>query len=85
MSDNVAKLAALYADFKGQFPNVKPITVRELKEKLHGAHGQSIILVDVRTPQEWEVSRLPGNVLSTDAFDKVRSNTAKSTPLVTYW
>ena len=85
MSDNAAKLATLYAGFKGQFSNVKPITAGQLHEELHGPHGQSTILIDVRTPHEWEVSRLPGNVLSTDAFENVRSKTAKTTPLVTYW
>ena len=31
------------------------------------------------------MSRLPGNVLTTDAFETVKSRTAKSVPLVTYW
>ena len=85
MSDNAAKLAELYAGFKDQFPNVKPITAKELHSELQGPNGQSIILLDIRTPQEWEVSRLPGNVLTTDAFETVRGETAKSAPLVTYW
>ena len=85
MSDNAAKLAKLYAGFKGQFPKVKPITVKELHDELQRPNGQSIILLDIRTPQEWEVSRLPGNVLTTDAFETVREDTAKSAPLVTYW
>ncbi|CAL5229898.1 g13316 [Coccomyxa viridis] len=84
MSDNAAKLAELYAGFKGQFPKVKPITVKELHDELQRPNGQSIILLDIRTPQEWEVSRLPGNVLTTDAFETVREDTAKSAPLVTY-
>ena len=85
MSDNAAKLADLYAGFKGQFPNVKPITAKELHDELQRPNGQSIILLDIRTPQEWEVSRLPGNVLTTDAFETVKGETAKSAPLVTYW
>ena len=85
MSDNAARLAKLYSDFKGQFPTVKSVTAKELHKELQGPSGQSIILVDVRTPQEWQVSRLPGNALSTDAFEVVRGKTAKSAPLVTYW
>lgn len=85
MSDKAAKLATLYAGFKGQFPNVNAITAKELHDELLSPNRQGITLIDVRTPQEWEVSRLPGNVLSRDAFDTVRGKTPKSAPLVTYW
>ena len=85
MSENAAKLAELCAGFKGQFPNVKAVTAKELHDEMQSPDGQDITLIDVRTPQEWQVSRLPGNVLSTDAFEAVRGKTGKSAPLVTYW
>ena len=85
MSDKSARLAALYAEYKGQFPNVKAITARQLNVKLHSPSEKDIMLLDVRTPDEQKVSRLPGNVLSTDTFETVKSKTSKSTPIVTYW
>jgi len=85
MSDNSARLAALYVEYKGQFPNVKAVTARQLNDKLQSPSGKDMMLLDVRTPDEQKVSRLPGNVLSTDAFDVVKSKTSKSTPIVTYW
>ena len=49
MSDNAAaaRLAELYAAFKGHFPNVKPITAGELHNELQGPNGQSILLIDI--------------------------------------
>ena len=64
---------------------MKAVTARQLNDKLQSPSGKDMMLLDVRTPDELKVSRLPGNVLSTDAFEVVKSKTSKSTPIVTYW
>lgn len=82
MSESAAKLTTLYGDFVKQFPDVRGVTARQLNEELQSPSGKDIILVDVRTPDEQKVSRLPGNVINSDSFES--TNTAKATPLVTY-
>ena len=85
MSENATRLSHLYKEFAQHFPDVEPITARQLDEELQGPKGTEVILIDVRTAEEQQVSRLPGRVLTRDAFDSIISQTAKTTPLVTYW
>ena len=85
MSENATRLAHLYKGFAQQFPDVKPMTARQLNEELQGPKGAELVMIDVRTVEEQQVSRLPGRVLSRDEFDSIIYQTAKSTPLVTYW
>ena len=70
---------------RSTFPIVKVITARQLHEELQGPKGADLILVDVRTVEEQQVSRLPGRVVTRGAFDSIVNETARSTPLVTYW
>ena len=85
MSENATRLARLYKEFAQQFPDVKPITARQLDQELQGPKGAELIMIDVRTVEEQQVSGLPGRVLSRDDFDSIIYQTARSTPLVTYW
>lgn len=85
MSASAAKLATLYQGFTNQFTNVKSVTAAQLHTELQDPDGKKITLIDVRTPEEQRVSRLPGSVLSKDAFEERSSSIAKSAPLVTYW
>lgn len=85
MSASAAKLATLYQGFTNQFTNVKSVTAAQLHTELQDPDGKKITLIDVRTPEEQRVSRLPGSVLSKDAFEERSSSIAKSAALVTYW
>ena len=49
------------------------MTARELHERLQGPEAGSVVVVDVRTPEEWGVSMLPGNTLTADAFERRRA------------
>lgn len=85
MSASAAKLATLYQGFTSQFTNVKSVAAAQLHTELQDPDGKKITLIDVRTPEEQRVSRLPGSVLSKDAFEERSSSIAKSATLVTYW
>jgi rhodanese-related sulfurtransferase len=50
----------LRASLRSQFPQVQWITTRELAAWLEDRHRQPPVLLDVRTEDEWKVSRLPG-------------------------
>jgi rhodanese-related sulfurtransferase len=50
----------LNASLRIQFPEVRWITTRKLMSWLEDRHRQPPVLLDVRTPDEWEVSHLPG-------------------------
>src|SRR5713101_5982691 len=50
----------LNASLRIQFPEVRWITTRELTSWLEDRHRQPPVLLDVRTPDEWNMSHLPG-------------------------
>jgi len=50
----------LNASLRIQFPEVRWITTRDLADWLEDRHRQPPVLLDVRTPDEWDVSHLPG-------------------------
>ena len=84
-SSKAADLAEMYRGFAAQFPEVKGITAKELHALLEqGPDKDSVVLVDVRTDGEREVSMLPGNVLTKEEFER-RKEELKSHQLITYW
>jgi rhodanese-related sulfurtransferase len=63
---------------------VKGISAKELHEMLNGSQRDNVILVDVRTPGEQAVSRLPGNVLTKEEFEQ-RKDSLDNPRIVVYW
>lgn len=62
---------------------VEDITAEELRELLE-KDPKSIILIDVRTPEERQVSQIPGLVLTPAEFDEKKAD-LKQTTAVCYW
>jgi rhodanese-related sulfurtransferase len=65
-SDSQKKQAVyqMYAGYKQDFPEVSDITPREAMRLL--AQKEKVVLVDVRSPEEQQVSMLPGAVTRED-------------------
>jgi rhodanese-related sulfurtransferase len=57
-----AKVYQMYAGYKKEFPEVRDITPREVMQLL--TEKKPVVLVDVRTAEEQQVSMLPGAVTS---------------------
>jgi len=71
-----------FARHKTSFPEVEDITAEELHKLLEDDPG-AVVLVDVRTPEERQVSQIPGRVLSPAAFDAQKAE-LKGTTAVCY-
>ncbi|MEM8828436.1 MAG: rhodanese-like domain-containing protein [Cyanobacteria bacterium P01_G01_bin.19] len=57
-----SQIIAMYREYAREFPQVKGITVQKLQQLQQ--QNQNIILVDVRSPKEREVSIIPGAITS---------------------
>ncbi|KAK9836830.1 hypothetical protein WJX74_009081 [Apatococcus lobatus] len=80
-SDCRAELERKYKGFESSFPRVEAVDVKSLRSQLQDTEGKPCI-IDVRTPEEQQVSVIPGSV-SRDAFEAHKDEYRK-TPLVTY-
>ncbi|GJM27319.1 MAG: hypothetical protein DHS20C16_37340 [Phycisphaerae bacterium] len=69
----------MYSEYQEGFPEVPEVEPAELAEAL--ADG-STVLVDVREPREWAVSRIPG-AITLDAFERAK-DTYRDRPIVAY-
>lgn len=69
-----------------RFPKVEWISTQELADWLADKGRQPPVLLDVRTPEEWNVSRLPGarRVDPNAPVESVAAGISKETPIVTY-
>ncbi len=69
-----------------KFSDVDWITTAQLTAWLHAPDRPPPVLLDVRTPAEWDVSHLPGaRRVDPDASAQIAaSGLSKSTPIVTY-
>ena len=69
----------MYSDYQEGFPDVPEVGPEELSQAMED--GQTVV-VDVREPREWDVSRIPGAI----ALDTFESNQAqyKDRPIVAY-
>lgn len=76
----------LEASLRNQFPQVQWITTRELADWLQDRHRQPPMLLDVRTPEEWNVSHLPGaqRVDPGASLEVALPGASKEVPIVTY-
>ncbi len=69
----------MYSEYQKGFPEVPEVQPAELAEAL--ADG-STVLVDVREPREWDVSRIPG-AITLDAFERDKAK-YKDRPIIAY-
>jgi rhodanese-related sulfurtransferase len=71
---------------RAKFSDVDWITTRQLADWLNSKEGPAPVLLDVRTPAEWEVSHL-ANARRVDpdaSAEEVANGLGKDTPIVTY-
>jgi rhodanese-related sulfurtransferase len=76
----------LKKSLRHRFPKVEWISTQELADWLADQKRPPPVLLDVRTAEEWEVSRLPGarRVDPKADVESVTAGLAKDTPIVTY-
>ena len=76
----------LKKSLKHRFPKVEWISTRELADWLADNRRPAPLLLDVRTPEEWNVSHLPGarRVDPNAPIESVTAGISKETPIVTY-
>ena len=66
-NDKQQQLETMYASCRDNFPNVPDISAKDLMARLES--GDELVLVDVRQPQEQEVSMIPG-AITADQFQQ---------------
>ena len=76
----------LKRSLRHRFPNVQWITTAKLADWLADKERPPPVLLDVRTEDEWNVSRLPGSrrVAPNASIEKATEGMPKETPIVTY-
>lgn len=76
----------LKKSLRHKFPNVEWISTSELADWLANKRRPAPVLLDVRTPEEWNVSRLPGAHWAdpSASAERVAAGLPKDTPIVTY-
>ncbi|MEL6578120.1 MAG: rhodanese-like domain-containing protein [Cyanobacteria bacterium J06621_12] len=57
------KIKTMYRQYAQEFPQVKGVTARELQQL---QQNQQLVLIDVRTPEEIAVSRIPGAITAAE-------------------
>jgi rhodanese-related sulfurtransferase len=69
-----------------RFPEVAWISTQELANWLADKGKPAPLLLDVRTPEEWNVSHLPGarHAVPKSPIESVTAGISKETPIVTY-
>lgn len=81
LSSRKETLRRMYDESQKGFPAVQDITCKQLQDLLQAS--DPVVLVDVRSPDEQEVSVLPGNVMRKEDFDGHQQEWANHT-IVTY-
>jgi rhodanese-related sulfurtransferase len=76
----------LKKSLRHKFPKVEWISTGELADWLADTRRPAPVLLDVRTPEEWDVSRLPGARRVEPKADagSAAAGLPKDTPIVTY-
>lgn len=54
------RVRTLYQEYRKSFPTIQSVTVEELRQLQSGS--RQVVLVDVRQPEEMEVSMIPGAI-----------------------
>jgi rhodanese-related sulfurtransferase len=79
VEDPVAAIDKMYQDYQKSFPDVPEITASELADRMDQG---GVTVVDVRTPREWDVSRIPG-AIPIEEFEKNPAS-YKDQPVIAY-
>jgi rhodanese-related sulfurtransferase len=79
-AEKAARITELYAGYRAEFPEAPELSVEELLDRLRGP-GE-VVLVDVRTDSEREISMIPGS-MSRLEYEQLRSDLGEHT-VVTY-
>lgn len=76
----------LQASLRSQYPRVQWIAPQELAARLEDQRRQSLLLLDVRTTAEWNVSHLPraSRVDPAGSVETALSGISKDVPIVAY-
>ncbi|HEY8834388.1 MAG TPA: rhodanese-like domain-containing protein [Chthoniobacterales bacterium] len=76
----------LKKSLRAKFTKIEWISTGELADWLANKRQPAPVLLDVRTPEEWNVSHLPGarRVDPNAAVDTAAAGLSKETPIVTY-
>src|SRR5437762_13864630 len=76
----------LKKSLRHRFPKVEWISTNELADWLANKSRPAPVLLDVRTPEEWNVSHLPGarRVDPNAAAETIAAGLSKETSIVTY-
>jgi rhodanese-related sulfurtransferase len=76
----------LKKSLRSKFTNIEWISTGELADWLANKNRPAPVLLDVRTPEEWDVSHLPGarRVDPSAAAESAAGGVPKETPIVTY-
>jgi rhodanese-related sulfurtransferase len=76
----------LKKSLRAKFPNISWISTGELADWLGDKRRPAPVLLDVRTPEEWNVSHLAGahRVDPKASAESAAAGLAKETPIVTY-
>src|SRR3712207_1165749 len=71
---------------RGQYPGVPWITTEQLAARMEDRQSSGLLLLDVRTPAEWEVSRIRGarRVDPGAAVEAAVADVATDTAIVAY-
>jgi monothiol glutaredoxin len=77
---DTAEGSAFKIDNPNEPPRVRPMSPRELDERRK--RGEALRLIDVRTPGEWEIARIPGAELLDSELMADLQDLAKDTVLV---
>lgn len=83
---NQLRSGPLYPIHNGSDGNVwqvQAISCKELRELM--SSSESIVLVDVRSPDEQSVSSLPGHVVKKVDFEQQDPQDYSNSTIVTYW
>jgi len=76
----------LKKSLRHKFANIEWISTGELADWLANTSRPAPVLLDVRTPEEWNVSHLPGarRIEPGASVEKAAASLPKGTPIVTY-
>ncbi|KAK9811823.1 hypothetical protein WJX72_010871 [[Myrmecia] bisecta] len=82
-AEKMRKTEEVYNDFKRKsFPDVMDVDAQTLHSLL-ATDSSKLMLIDVRTPEEQQVSRIPGPCMTAEEFDQRKAD-FKHYTIVTY-
>lgn len=74
-ADTLATIESMYDEYRERFPDVEGLTADSLRALID---TEGVVVVDVRTPEEWGVSMIPG-AITREAFESDPDRYAEST------